>query len=66
MRAIGRHPKFSSILYTIGDTNMRRLYKATYFEPEGKRKSRSTAYCISSPDTLPQKLEEAIQNGTET
>jgi hypothetical protein len=30
-RAIGRHPKSSSI-DTIGNTNVHRLYKATYFE----------------------------------
>jgi hypothetical protein len=31
------------------------LYKATYFEHGGKRKSRLTAYYVTSLDTLPQK-----------
>jgi hypothetical protein len=41
-RAVCRHPKFSSI-DTIGNTNVHGLYKATYFEHGGKRKSRLTA-----------------------
>jgi hypothetical protein len=53
-RAIGRHPKFSSI-DTIGGTNIHGLYKATCFEHGGKRKSRLTAYYVTSLDTLPQK-----------
>jgi hypothetical protein len=54
-RAIGRHPKFCSI-DTIGDTNVHGLYKATYFgEHLGKKKSRLTAYYVTSPNTLPQK-----------
>jgi hypothetical protein len=53
-RTIGRYPKFSSI-DTIGDTNVHGLYKATYFEHGGKRKSGLTAYYATIPDTLPQK-----------
>jgi hypothetical protein len=53
-RAIRSHPKFSSI-ETIGDTNVHGLYKATYFEHGGRRKSRLTAYHVTSLDTLPQK-----------
>jgi hypothetical protein len=54
-RAIGRHPKFGSI-DTVGNTKVHgRLYKATDFDHGGKRKSRLTAYYVTSPDTLPQK-----------
>jgi hypothetical protein len=45
-RAIGKYPKLSSI-DTIGDTNVHGLYKATYFEDGGKRKSRLTAYFVT-------------------
>jgi hypothetical protein len=54
-RAIGKDPRFSSE-DIIGETdNVHELYKTTYFEHGGKRKSRVTSYSVTNPNTLPQK-----------
>ena len=54
--AIGRDPRYSSIIDTKGETNVHGLFKAFYYEHGGKRKStRVTSYYVTSPNTLPQK-----------
>jgi hypothetical protein len=52
--AISRDPRFCGI-DTVGDANLNGVYKATYNERVGKKKSRLTAYYVTTPNTLPQK-----------
>jgi hypothetical protein len=65
-RAIGGHPKFSSSIDTIGNTNVHGLYKATCFEHGGKRKSRLTTYTMLLVRIPCLRSQEVIQNGKET
>jgi hypothetical protein len=53
-RAIGRDQRFSGI-DTVGDANVNGVYKATYYERVGKKKSRLTAYYVTTPNKLPQR-----------